>query len=86
MKAAAIIAAGGSGSRMGLGVPKQFVALAGKPLIIHTLQAFAGVDSLSEIVLVVPEANLSQAVSLVAEAKLTKSARLWPAAEPDRIR
>jgi 2-C-methyl-D-erythritol 4-phosphate cytidylyltransferase/2-C-methyl-D-erythritol 2,4-cyclodiphosphate synthase len=78
MKAAAIIPAGGSGSRMGLGVPKQFVALAGKPLLIHTLEAFAGLDSLSDIVLVVPEAHLSHTVSLLAEARLAKVGKVVP--------
>ncbi|MEJ2689812.1 MAG: 2-C-methyl-D-erythritol 4-phosphate cytidylyltransferase [Deltaproteobacteria bacterium] len=78
MKAAAIIPAGGSGSRMGLGVPKQFMALAGKPLLIHTLEAFAGLDSLADIVLVVPEARLSHTVSLLAEASLSRVSKVVP--------
>lgn len=36
----AIIFAGGSGVRMGAGVPKQFLEINGKPIIIHTLQIF----------------------------------------------
>ena len=36
----AIIFAGGSGVRMGAGVPKQFLEINGKPVIIHTLQLF----------------------------------------------
>lgn len=36
----AIIFAGGSGVRMGAGVPKQFLEINGKPIIIHTLQLF----------------------------------------------
>lgn len=36
----AIILAGGSGSRMGSDIPKQFTDIYGKPLIIHTLESF----------------------------------------------
>ena len=36
----AIIIAGGVGTRMGLDVPKQFVSVLGKPVIIYTLEAF----------------------------------------------
>lgn len=36
----AIILAGGSGSRMGSDIPKQFMDIYGKPLIIHTLENF----------------------------------------------
>jgi len=37
---AAIIIAGGVGSRMGLDIPKQFVHIYGKPVIIYTLEGF----------------------------------------------
>ncbi len=36
----AIIFAGGSGQRMGAGVPKQFLEINGKPIIVHTLDLF----------------------------------------------
>ena len=39
--AAAGIVAGGSGQRMGTELPKQFIELAGKPVIIRTVEAFA---------------------------------------------
>ena len=37
---AAIIIAGGVGSRMGMDIPKQFVHIYGKPVIIYTLEGF----------------------------------------------
>ena len=40
MKNIAIIFAGGSGARMGSGLPKQFIEVNGKPIIIHTLEIF----------------------------------------------
>jgi 2-C-methyl-D-erythritol 4-phosphate cytidylyltransferase len=36
----AIIIAGGSGRRMGADIPKQFIHVAGKPVLFHTLAAF----------------------------------------------
>ena len=40
MKNYAIIVAGGSGSRMKAEVPKQFLLLNGKPVLMHTIEAF----------------------------------------------
>jgi 2-C-methyl-D-erythritol 4-phosphate cytidylyltransferase len=39
-----ILAAGGSGKRMGTERPKQFLDLSGKPLIVHTMEAFFRFD------------------------------------------
>jgi 2-C-methyl-D-erythritol 4-phosphate cytidylyltransferase len=36
----AIIVAGGTGSRMGSTLPKQFLHIAGRPILMHTLEAF----------------------------------------------
>jgi 2-C-methyl-D-erythritol 4-phosphate cytidylyltransferase len=41
MKKYALIVAGGSGSRMGVEIPKQFIEILGKPIIIHTLEIFS---------------------------------------------
>lgn len=40
MRTIALIIAGGSGHRMGLDVPKQFINVYGKPVIIYTLEGF----------------------------------------------
>ncbi len=40
MRTIAVIIAGGSGHRMGLDVPKQFINVYGKPVIIYTLEGF----------------------------------------------
>ncbi len=52
MKTAAIIAAAGIGKRMGAGKPKQYLELAGRPIICHTLDRFVEAD-IDEIVIVV---------------------------------
>lgn len=54
MNRSVIIVAGGSGSRMGSDVPKQFLPLAGRPILMHTVEAFYRFDSQINIVLVLP--------------------------------
>ncbi len=45
----AVIAAGGSGTRMGAAIPKQYLPLNGKPIIIHTIEVFAACPFIDEI-------------------------------------
>ena len=54
MNRSVIIVAGGSGSRMGSDVPKQFLPLAGRPILMHTIEAFYNFDNQMNIVLVLP--------------------------------
>ncbi len=49
----AIILAGGTGSRMGTDMPKQFLPLKGKSVIEHTIQAFDNAPAIHEIAVVV---------------------------------
>ena len=53
MKIAAVIVAAGSGKRMNSLKPKQFLTLAGKPVLWHTLRSFIKSGMFSEIVLVI---------------------------------
>lgn len=50
----AVIVAGGKGSRMKSEVPKQFLLLNGRPVLMHTLEAFKKYDEKLEIILVLP--------------------------------
>ena len=52
MKYYAIIVGGGSGSRMQSDVPKQFMLLNGKPILMHTIESFYYSDFKPEIILV----------------------------------
>ena len=54
MKKYAIIVAGGKGLRMGGELPKQFIPVAGRPVLMRTLDAFHAFDSAIEIILVLP--------------------------------
>ena len=55
MHKVAIIVAGGKGERMGASTPKQFLELAGKPILMHTLEKFRATDPSIEIILALPE-------------------------------
>lgn len=49
---AALLTAAGSGSRMGQDIPKQFMHVENKPLIIHTMEAFQRHPSIDAIIVV----------------------------------
>lgn len=67
MKKFALIVAGGSGSRMGSDVPKQFMPLAGKPVLLHTLGAFKAAYDDMHFILVLPESFLKQGEAILAD-------------------
>lgn len=54
MKASAIVVAAGSGSRLGFGEPKAFVALRGRAMLRYSLATLAQVASINEIVIAIP--------------------------------
>jgi len=60
VKIAAIIAAGGIGSRMGAGSSKQMMMLAGKPVLAHTAAIFQDASEISEIVIVIDAADVER--------------------------
>jgi 2-C-methyl-D-erythritol 4-phosphate cytidylyltransferase len=55
MKRSVIIVAGGKGLRMGSDLPKQFIPLLGKPVLMHTLEVFYRWDSAADRLLVIPQ-------------------------------
>jgi 2-C-methyl-D-erythritol 4-phosphate cytidylyltransferase len=57
MKKFVLIVAGGSGIRMGTEIPKQFLQLCGKPVLMHTIQVFFDFDPDCELILVLPDAH-----------------------------
>jgi 2-C-methyl-D-erythritol 4-phosphate cytidylyltransferase len=50
----AIIVAGGKGERMQANIPKQFLEIKGKPILMHTLEVFRRYDASVKLVLVLP--------------------------------
>jgi 2-C-methyl-D-erythritol 4-phosphate cytidylyltransferase len=54
----AVIVAGGSGKRMGIEIPKQFLELSGRPVLMHTIERFKSFNDAIEIITVLPENQL----------------------------
>lgn len=67
MQEFAIIVAGGSGSRMKSEIPKQFLPIGGRPVLMRTLDAFRAYSSGLRIILVLPETQFGQWVELCEE-------------------
>jgi len=67
----AIVLAGGKGSRIGIeGVPKQFMSLYGKPIIIYTIENLLKVNNIDKIVAVCNKDYITFLDDLLAEFKL----------------
>jgi len=74
----AIIAAAGAGTRMASDRPKQFLLLAGTPVIVHTLKAFEQCDSIHEVIVVLPAEQSAGFLSMAGKYGLRKLARVVP--------
>ena len=59
-----VIVAGGSGKRMGAEIPKQFLELAGRPVLMHTIERFKSFNDSVEIITVLPEDQLRHWIEL----------------------
>ncbi|MBK8151228.1 MAG: 2-C-methyl-D-erythritol 4-phosphate cytidylyltransferase [Acidobacteria bacterium] len=68
----AIIVAAGSGNRFGGETPKQFIEVAGKPLLIHTLARFEECAAIDAVVLVLSAERVSDFAGIAKQFALTK--------------
>ena len=57
MKQYALVVAGGTGQRMKVEIPKQFLELNGRPILMHTLEKFILADPQISLILVLPHAQ-----------------------------
>ncbi len=73
-----IIVAGGSGSRMGSSIPKQFLEIAGKPVIVHTIEKFLLFDPGIELIMVINPSYLNTWDKLAGKYNLTKNCKVTP--------
>ncbi len=79
MKVAAIIPAAGLGARMGESTPKQYLSLAGKPILAHTLAVFEAAPEVREVTLVVHADEMEQCQErVIAPFAFKKVLRLVP--------
>lgn len=76
MQKIAIITAGGSGTRMGSPIPKQFLLLNQKPLLWYTISAFIEAYQDIFILLVLPKDFLTAGQELINEMQITHQASL----------
>ena len=74
----AIIAAAGTGSRMASDRPKQFLQLAGTPIIFHTLKPFELCDSIQEVIVVLPAEESAAFLAQAGKHGLRKLTRVVP--------
>jgi 2-C-methyl-D-erythritol 4-phosphate cytidylyltransferase len=72
----AIVAAAGQGRRLGGRRAKQFLELAGVPIIIHTLRRFEQCASIHEVVVVLPQSDAAGFLALAGKYGLRKLARV----------
>jgi 2-C-methyl-D-erythritol 4-phosphate cytidylyltransferase len=77
----AIVAAAGQGTRMGTGRAKQFLELAGVPVIIHTLKKFEASAEIQQVVVVLPSQDAAGFLELAGKYGLKKLARVIPGGE-----
>ncbi|MFC5625190.1 2-C-methyl-D-erythritol 4-phosphate cytidylyltransferase [Algoriphagus winogradskyi] len=73
---AAILVAGGRGTRMGSPISKQYLPIAGQPVLMRTLSVFYSVDPSIELILVLPENDFSYWEELCQHYQFTISHRL----------
>ncbi len=62
-----IIVAGGTGTRMQSTIPKQFIEINGKPILIHTIEKFLEFDEFMNVVVCVHKDFLTEANFMLAE-------------------
>lgn len=79
VKGAALIVAAGAGKRMGTATRKQYLALAGDPILFHTLRAFEACAAITAITLVAPVDELDWvAANILDPLKLKTPVTLCP--------
>jgi 2-C-methyl-D-erythritol 4-phosphate cytidylyltransferase len=71
MQRSTIIVAGGSGKRMGAAMPKQFLLLKGKPLLMWTIEAFHSFDAAMQLIVVLPQDHHATWKELCSEHQFT---------------
>jgi len=64
-KAAAIIVAAGSGSRLGGQVPKQFLPLGGKPVLRWSVEVMLRCNKIADVIIIAPPDSVEQTGALL---------------------
>ncbi len=72
-KTGAVIVAAGSGKRMGTGIPKQFILLNDKPILLHTAEKFEACPQIDEIIVVTGQKDISLTKDILKDIKKLKA-------------
>jgi len=81
MKKYAIIVAGGTGTRMQTGLPKQFLLLRDKPVIVYSMEAFYNYDPAIGIILVIHPTYITYFEQLIKRIGLSVPFKVVPGGE-----
>lgn len=73
-----VIAAGGKGKRLGSRLPKQFLPLAGVPILQRTVEVFASLRSVDEIVITSPNVHVARVRNILARSGIKKIVSIVP--------
>ena len=68
----AVVLAGGTGTRVGLSIPKQLIKIAGKPIIEHTIAAMQESPLVDEIIVLMAPGYLDEVRAIVRNGGYTK--------------
>ena len=77
----AVILAGGTGTRVGLNIPKQLIKVAGKPIIEHTIAAMQQSPLVDEIVVMMAPGYLDEVRAIVKKGEYAKVTQILEGAE-----
>lgn len=77
----AVILAGGTGTRVGLSIPKQLIKIAGKPIIEHTIAAFEQSPLIDEIIILMTPGYLDPIYAIVKSGEYKKVSQVLEGAE-----
>jgi ribitol-5-phosphate 2-dehydrogenase (NADP+) / D-ribitol-5-phosphate cytidylyltransferase len=72
----AVVLAGGTGTRVGLSIPKQLIKVAGKPIIEHTLAALNAAPEIDEILVMMTPGHLDSVQALLRSGAYPKVTRV----------
>ena len=74
----AVVLAGGIGVRVGLGMPKQLIRIAGKAIVEHTLEALEASPLIDEVLVMMNAASIHELDHLKSDERFTKLTAVLP--------
>src|SRR5690606_7481869 len=74
----AVVLAGGIGVRVGLGIPKQLIKIAGKAIVEHTLDALDSNPLIDEVIIMMNAESITELDHLLDRTRFPKLSRILP--------